>query len=155
MKKVIVAILFTIFVVCLAGCEKTDTDVAIEDYKWDLTVIQSEKDGAIVGCGSASYEKYKYIEGIKIVDLTLTAQNGSFMISDSANDKNYNGTYTVNISNKNCMIYDIVIGEESGHATTAYTEYKNEADTVQRIPTLIVSVGDYSLTFQHKLAKEE
>ena len=155
MKKVIVATLFTILAVCLTGCGKTDTDVAIEDYKWKLTVIQSGKDGSIVGCSSETYEMHKDIEGIKVVDLILTAQNGNFIISDNANDKNYNGTYTVNISNKNCMIYDIVIGEESGHATTAYTEYKNEADTVQRIPTLIVSVGDYSLTFQHKLATEE
>ena len=155
MKKIIVPILFTIFVVCLACCGKTKTDAAIEDYKWNLTVIQSGKDGSIVGCSSETYEMHKDIEGIKVVDLILTAQNGNFIISDNANDKNYNGTYTVNISKKNCMIYNIVMGEESGHATTAYTEYKNEADAIQRIPTLILSVGDYSLTFQHKLATEE
>ena len=153
MKKVIVATLFTILAVCLTGCGKAD--VAIEDCKWELTVIQSGKDGSIVGCSSESYEIHKDVEGIKVVDLILTAQNGNFTISDSANGKIYNGTYKVNISKKNCMIYDIVMGEESGHATTAYTEHKNETGTVQRIPTLIVSVGDYSLTFQHKLATEE
>ena len=148
MKKIIVAILFTILVVCLAGCGKTDTDVAIEDYKWDLTVIQSEKDGAIVGCGSASYEKYKYIEGIKIVDLTLTAQNGSFTICDSTDDKNYDGTYKVSIGKKMSMIYDIVMGKESGHATSAYTEYKYGTDPVRKVPTLIVSIGGFILHFQ-------
>ena len=148
MKKVIVAILFTILVVCLAGCGKTDTDVAIEDYKWDLTVIQSEKDGTIVGCASASYEKYKYIEGIKIVDLTLTAQNGNFTIRDSTDDKNYDGTYKVSIGKKMSMIYDIVMGEESGHATSAYTEYKYGTDPVRKVPTLIVSIGGFILHFQ-------
>ena len=148
MKKVIVAILFTILVVCLAGCGKTDTDVAIEDYKWDLTVIQSEKDGTIVGCASASYEKYKYIEGIKIVDLTLTAQNGNFTIRDSTDDKNYDGTYKVSIGKKMSMIYDIVMGEESGHATSAYTEYKYGTGPVRKVPTLIVSIGGFILHFQ-------
>ena len=152
MKKIITIILSAILLVCLVSCGKTD--VAIEDYQWELTLIQSSIDGSIVGCGSEHYEMHKEIEGIKVVDLTLTAENGSFIITDITNNTSYEGTYTVNNSKKKSMIYDIVVGEETGYATSAYTEYKDGTGTTQRTPTLIVSIGDYSLNFQYELAVE-
>ena len=152
MKKIITIILSAILLVCLVGCGKTE--VAIEDYQWELTLIQSNKDGSIIGCGSEHYEMHKEIECIKVVDLTLTAENSSLTITNITSNASYNGTYKVNNSKKKSMIYDIVIGEESGYATSAYTEYKDGTGTTQRTPTLIVSIGDYSLNFQYELAVE-
>ena len=59
MKKIITIILSAILLVCLVSCGKTE--VAIEDYQWELTLIQSNKDGSIVGCGSEHYEMHKEI----------------------------------------------------------------------------------------------
>ena len=53
LKKVITIILSAILLVCLVSCGKTE--VAIEDYQWELTLIQSSKDGTIAKDGTVTY----------------------------------------------------------------------------------------------------
>ena len=140
MRKVsftLVAFLFLFLT--LAGC--SSDIVKIEGYEWKLTLIQSNEDGSVVGCASEHYEMHKEIEGLVVIDLICSASDGEFSITDKTNDKSYNGTYK-------STIYEIATAENAGNAVTAYTKYKDGFAATSKTPTLIITLGDYTLNFQ-------
>lgn len=144
MKKIISIFLMLIFTFALSACNSDE--FAIEDYEWkmrtvmrnDIEVAQNE-DELVVAVGEAD-ELYPDAE---IVDLTLTAKNGEITVTDTTNNKTYNGTYKVSRETPDGTDYEITIDGVTGHATAAPTEYYND----QTIPTLPINIDGYSVYF--------
>ncbi len=105
--------------------------------------IQSSEDGSIIGCSSEAYELHKDIEDIIVADLVCTAKDGALTIKDTTNGTEYAGTYEVADESKDSVIYNVVIGEDTGTAVSSITK----ADDGSEAPTLIITVDEYSLTF--------
>lgn len=144
MKKIISIFLMLIFTFALSACNSDE--IAIEDYEWkmrtvmrnDIEVAQNE-DELVVAVGEAD-ELYPDAE---IVDLTLTAKDGEITVTDTTNNKTYNGTYTIMQKTPDGTDYEVIIDGVSGNATVAPTEYYNNQET----PTLPINIDGYSVYF--------
>lgn len=144
MKKIISIFLMLIFTFALSACNSDE--IAIEDYEWkmrtvmrnDIEVAQNE-DELVVAVGEAD-ELYPDAE---IVDLTLTAKDGEITVTDTTNNKTYNGTYTIMQKTPDGTDYEVIIDGVSGNATVAPTEYYNNQET----PTLPINIDGYSIYF--------
>ena len=144
MKKIISIFLMLIFTFALSACNSDE--IAIEDYEWkmrtvmrnDIEVAQNE-DELVVAVGEAD-ELYPDAE---IVDLTLTAKDGEITVTDTTNNKTYNGTYTIMQNTPDGTDYEVIIDGVSGNATVAPTEYYNNQET----PTLPINIDGYSVYF--------
>ena len=77
----------------------------------------------------------------KIIELTLTAQNGELILTDVTNGKTYNGIYNVSRKTIKSIDYEITIDGIKGYATVAQTKYYDGSET----PTLPINLGDYAL----------
>lgn len=130
----------------LTGC--SSDGVKIEGHQWKLTLVQSGEDGSIVACGSEHYDMHKEIENIIVVDLECSVKNGKFTIQDKTNNKTYEGTYKLSSTNPDGAIYELSTSTNDGMAVTANTEYTDHKGTKSYTPTLIITLGDYSLNFQ-------
>lgn len=147
MKKIsFILSVILVFALVLTGCGSDG--VKIEGHQWELTLIQSGEDGSIVACGSEHYEMHKEIEGIIVVDLTFSVENGKFTIQDKTNNKAYEGTYKLSSTSPDGAIYELTTANNSGMAVTANTEYTDHNGTKTYTPTLIATLGDYSMNFQ-------
>ena len=144
MKKIISIFLMLIFTFALSACNSDE--FAIEDYEWkmrtvmrnDIEVAQKE-DELVVAVGEAD-ELYPDAE---IVDLTLTAKNGEITVTDTTNNKIYNGTYTIMQKTPDGTDYEVIIDGVSGNATVAPTGYYDDPE----ISTLPINIGDYAIYF--------
>ena len=144
MKKIISIFLMLTFTFALSACNSDE--FAIEDYEWkmrtvmrnDIEVAQNE-DELVVAVGEAD-ELYPDAE---IVDLTLTAKNGEITVTDTTNNKTYNGTYKVSQETPDGTDYEVTIDGVSGNATVAPTGYYDDPE----IPTLPINIGNYSIYF--------
>ena len=143
MKKILSMFLVTLMLIVFVGCGSTN-NVTFEGYEWKLTFIQSNKDGSIIGCASEHYEAHKDIEDLIVVDLICSAENGNFVITDNTNNTKYSGTYTAIDENAESIIYDIATSTNKGTAVSSVTKDDRGGET----PTLIITIGDYSLNFQ-------
>ncbi len=147
MKKVIALILSFALSVCLVACGN-NYECAIDGYTWTMTTIQSLKtNGDVVAYAphDATFDKDTYPTAVP-VDMTCMGKDGSFHIIDKTNGTTYSGNYEVAEKDLTATIYKIVIGENIGRAVVSSTNYQDGT----KIPTLIVSIGDYSLNFQSK-----
>ena len=142
MKKALPLFLIVALLVGLAGC--SSESVQIEGHDWVLTLIQSTDDGSVIGCASEHYEMHKEIDDIIVVDLTFSASDGVFTIKDKTNNTSYEGTYSVKDKGTDSTIYTITTASSSGTAVTSVTT----SDSVQDTPTLIITIGEYTLSFQ-------
>ncbi len=147
MKKIWL-ILSAVLVLALALTGCGSDGVKIEGHQWKLTLVQSGEDGSIVACGSEHYELHKELKDIIVVDLECSVGNGKFTIQDKTNHKNYEGTYKLSSTNPDGAIYELETAANSGMAVTANTEYTDHNGTKTYTPTLIVTLGDYSMNFQ-------
>ena len=143
LKKVFAAMLSAVLLLALAACGSKEAWY-IESYDWDLTLVQSNEDGSIIGCASEHYEAHKEIEGLIVADLVCTAGGGYFTITDQTNNKSYHGNYEVSEESSKSTIYSITTKENTGTAVVSYTEHDDGTKT----PTLIITIGGYSLNFQ-------
>lgn len=147
MKKIwLILSAVLVLTLALTGCGSDG--VKIEGHQWELTLIQSGEDGSIVACGSEHYEMHKEIERIIVVDLTFSVENGNFTIQDKTNNKTYQGTYKLSSTNPDGAIYELSTSANDGMAVTANTEYTDHKGAKTYTPTLIVTLGDYSMNFQ-------
>ena len=132
------------FTFALSACNSDE--FAIEDYEWkmravmrnDIEVAQNE-DELVVAVGKTD-ELYPDAE---IVDLTLTAKDGEITVTDTTNNKTYNGTYKVSQETPDGTDYEVTIDGVSGNATVAPTGYYDDPE----IPTLPINIGNYSIYF--------
>ena len=144
MKKILSVLFVSLTVFALSAC---NADVVeIEDYEWKMRTVMSNdteatqyQDELVVAVGEAD-ELYPDAE---IVDMTLTAKDGEITITDSTNDKTYNGTYEVKQKTPKRTVYEIIIDGATGYATVSPTEYYDGSE----IPTLPINIDGYSLYF--------
>ena len=149
MKKIwLILSAVLILALALTGCGSDG--VKIEGHQWELALVQFGEDGSIVACGSEHYEMHKEIENIIVVDLECSVENGKFIIQDKTNNKSYEGTYKLSSTNPDGAIYELETSINDGMAVTANTEYTDYKGTKTYTPTLIVTLGDYSMNFQLK-----
>lgn len=148
MKKVLSLIFATLLLVSLVGC--SSEAVKIEGYEWKLTLIQLNKDGSIIGCGTAHYEAHKEIENIIVVDLVCSAENGKFTITDKTNNTSYSGNYEIDYESGESTIYSITTTSNTGTAVSSITKSDYGFGKTEKTPTLIITIGDYALNFQAK-----
>ena len=141
MKRILLVFLL-IFSIALSSCGAEL--FAIEDFEWKMRTVmsvdatQSSNDFVIaVGEPDSAHPNAKTVE------LTLSAKDGVLTLSDITNGKTYGGTYKVKAKTPKSIDYEIVIDGVSGYATVAATEYYDGS----RIPTLPVSLGEYSFYF--------
>lgn len=118
--------------------------VTIENHTWDLTFIQSDETGAVLGCASEYAEDHKDIENLIVVDLSCDAPGTYFTITDKTNHKTYYFNYEVMEESSGTIIYNIKSDISKGIAVTSATIL----DDGTSIPTLVITINDYTLSFQ-------
>lgn len=138
MKKI--CAIFILLLICLTGCSNTEKVPKIDDYTWQMTSIQGGEDGSVIACSPEMASSY---EGAKQITLICEAKNGKFTLTDSTNNKSYLGTYSITKTSAESIIYEILIDDKKGYATTGLTTYLNESQN----PTFIIAIGDYALNF--------
>ena len=144
MKKILPVIMIAILILALGGC--SSQAVTIENHTLKLTFIQSTEDGAIIGCASDYYEDHKDIENLIVVDLACDAPGTYFTIIDKTNHNTYYFNYAVKEENSETIIYDVTSDINTGMAVTSVTK----ADDGTETPTLIITIGEYTLNFQDR-----
>ena len=135
MKKVLSLILATLLFIGLVGC--SSETVKIEGYEWKLTLIQSNEDGAIIGCGTAHYEAHKEIENIIVVDLVCSAENGKFTITDKTNNTSYSGNYEIDDESGESTIYSITTTSNTGTAVSSITKSNYDIVKTEKTPAIL------------------
>ena len=134
----VIALLFVLMI--FSSC--STKLVAIDECEWKMRTIMSNSEGAsdfviVVGKPDDVYPD------AKIIELTLTAQNGELILKDTTNNKTYNGTYKIQRKTTQSIDYEITIDGMNGYAAIAHTKYYDGSET----PTLPISLGDYALYF--------
>lgn len=140
MKKLIFAfLLLSILLLNVSACGKEP--FRIEDREWRMrTVMHTEGESVTVpavGEVDAAYPD------AKIIDLTLTAKNGTLTVTDATNSKTYTGTYKridIDLESDN---YEVTIDGETGYATVSVTNYHDGSEEA----TLLIRCGDDSVYF--------
>ena len=145
MKKCAAAALLALLL-CLAGCGKTEK-VPIDQYTWRLRSVQGA-DGAVVACAPEQSELYDGAPAV--VTMTCEAEAGALTLTDADSGACYTGTYQTEQTDPESTLYTIKLDDTAGHAVSAMTTYQ---DGSQR-PTLIFSLGDYTLNFQSVSSEE-
>lgn len=146
MKKTI-AILLLLVTFSLLGCNSSH--YTIDKYDWKLvTVAWSELNGDIVACSKTVLDEYAPLGVTKTVDLELFATHGWYTIKNLEDNSKFRGTYKVLNSQPIAEIYEIIIGENSGYATSTFKEYRDNRGNYEKVPTLVFTFNGYILTFQ-------
>ena len=135
-------LLLIIFVFVLSACGAGK--VKIEDYEWKMRYVMHGEDNQLV-VDAASEENDTHPEA-KILDMTLIAKDGKITITDTTNNKTYEGTYTVSGKNPKGTDYKVTIDGKSGYATVAMTAYADGNEE----PTLPINLAGYSIYFYAK-----
>lgn len=144
MLKRLIPFLF-LFALLLTGCA-TDADSnantpAIDQYSWQMTSAQSEDaEGQAIAYGPGGTSTLD--TAVEII-LTCSAENGKFLFTDETNETTYTGVYELTDTSQESLIYEVAVGETEGMAVVAMTTYHDDS----QMPTLIISLGDYSLNF--------
>lgn len=138
MKRLLAIILSTIFMTGSIGCTQKEI-VSIDAYQWNITTIQN-KNGEVIG----GY--YEYLDDNSDMEIRLScyAEEGTFTIEDYTNIDYYEGNYQIEEENSKSIIYNITIDDNSGTAVTSITEDNNG----NKIPTMVMTVDNYTLNFQ-------
>lgn len=144
MKKLLSSVLMAVFLFTLSACNSEK--FAIEDYEWkmravmrnDIEVAQNE-DELVVAVG----EYDELYSDVTIVELTLTAKEGTITMTDVTNDKTYSGTYDVIKRTSEGADYKVTIDGVNGFATASAAKYYDDSE----VPTLPINLGDYCVYF--------
>lgn len=144
MKRLVLFFPIIFAIILLSSCA---IDLAsIEDYEWKMSAVmsasvsdaQDERDFVIaVGEEDAAHPD------AKIVELVLTANDGILTLTDASAGKTHNGTYKITAKTPKSIDYEVTIDGIKGYATVAPTKYYDGSE----VPTLPISIGDYSLYF--------
>ena len=133
-------LLMALLLLILAGCSNSNAP-KIEDYNWVMTSVQSMDTGeqaiAYGERGSSTLDSAKQIE------LICCAEDGNLTLTDQTNDETYTGTYTMNETDTQSSIYEIVLDGNEGMAVVAMTTYHDGSQE----PTFIINLGDYAINF--------
>ena len=139
MKKTLSVVIALIVLLLLSSC--TSERIKIEDRAWKMRYAMHGEDDKLI-IDAVDKEDETHPEA-KLTDITLTARDGKITITDSTNDKTYEGTYSVESRTLREINYKITIDGREGYATVAMTTYADGSEE----PTLPINLGEYSLYF--------
>ena len=140
MKKTLSLILL-VLILLLSFSSCSLGKVKIDDYTWILrTAMYVQGEELII---SASEETSSAHPQTSVVNVTLRAADGKITVTDSTNEKSYEGTYKVTKKTPAGTDYEITIDGKSGYATCAMTVYADGREE----PTLPINLAGYSLYF--------
>jgi len=144
MKRLIVFVLTLVLTVLLSACGKET--LHIEDYQWKMRVVMSDfaevpadEDALVIAVG----EFDELYPNAKIVELILTASDGTIMLVDATNDETYSGTYSLLEETSKEIHYEIAVGGIIGRATLSSSKRYSGMEK----PTLPIHFGEYSVYF--------
>lgn len=130
--------------VLLAGCSGKQDDSGvpkIEDHAWQMTTVQSiEAEGRVIAFGP---DGSSTLDDAAEMQMECSAERGSLILTDQTNSVTYTGTYQLDETDRQTSRYKVVLGDAEGWAVSAMTTYHDKNQT----PTLIISLGDYTLNF--------
>ena len=131
-------LLLTTIVLILSSCgyEK----LKIENYDWKMRYVMHGGDNQVVIDAVGEDDPSS---DAKTVHITLKAENGKITVTDSTNNRTYEGSYTVSGKTPREIKYNVVIDGIAGHGAVAMTTYYDGKEE----PTLPISLGDYSIYF--------
>lgn len=136
-----IAVLFLVAMLLgLTACAQSDN--LIENNLWNIATVQStENNGAIIACAQNTAAS-----DAALIDLSLSAQNGTLTLKDRTNAATYDGTYAITDSDAQSTIYAVTLNGIDGTAVLSDTKY---ADGTAHA-TLIMTIGNDTLTFYGK-----
>ena len=136
MKKTTILLVLTFALMLLTAC--SPRTISIEDHTWRMrTIIQNDSDASVPAVGITD-ELYP---DAPVIDLTLTAEAGKLVITDSTNNAVYEGTYAVADKSSATVNYVVTVNGQDGYAATALTEYSDNS----KMPTMTINLGSYSI----------
>ncbi len=140
MKKTIsIILLLTVLMVTLPSCRSEK--LKIEDCQWQMRYVMHVENGEVAM--DAVREIDAAHPNAKIINMTLSAANGTLTLTDETNGTSYEGSYSVKRRTPDGIDYEITVDGIDGYATVAMTTY---ADGTQE-PTLPINLGEYSMCF--------
>lgn len=77
------------------------------------------------------------------VILKCAAADGELTLTDETGGSICTGTYRLADTNKETMIYDVIMEDCNGMAVVSMTAYQDKSQK----PILIITLGDYSMNF--------
>lgn len=121
----------------LTGCGIHSEDIGLDDFKWKLELV-TDKSGAILASGSQKDIENKLTDNYKDISCICDA-NSNISITDSSDGKNWNGKYTLKMSDRDAKSYDLTFQEDfsvtgilgkrkysNGESKYSFTIYKDD-----------------------------
>ncbi|MBQ9745510.1 MAG: hypothetical protein IJW21_01640 [Clostridia bacterium] len=138
MKKIIALVLLvSLALACLCSCGEKKRAYELLNGK-TFCFEYARVDAEVRACASALAEKYPETRN---VDYTLKAEEGALTFTGEGGT--YTGTYTVSEVLEKSIVYEITVGEESGHASL--TEQSRADGTAEYV--FIITIRGYVVTF--------
>ena len=126
-----------------AGCTDTGT-VPIETMAWRFATVQNTQDGFVTACAEELAEQYP-----QAVPTDITCAFDGGVITIGTDKERHSGRYTLTETDGgNTALYEIDFDGKTGRMTSGITQYGDGA----REGTLIITVGEYVVTFRASLA---
>lgn len=136
MKKLTIMLALTFALTLLTAC--SPQTIGIDDHTWKMrTIIQNNSDASVPAVGVAD-ELYP---DAPVIDLTLTAEAGKIVITDTTNNAEYEGTYVAVDKSSSTINYKVTVNGQEGYAATTLSEYSDNS----KKPTMTINLGSYSL----------
>lgn len=141
-RTVALLILIITTALLLIGCSD---GARITDNDWVMTLAQTEG-GKIVAYGKEGEANKEFFGDATLSEVELSAEFGKFTITDTTSGKSYEGSYKKKESKDGGTVYKIKIGECDGTAIVSSAENSSDGN----LPTLIIAVGGYAMSFKAK-----
>ncbi|MGL4911247.1 MAG: hypothetical protein ACRC3Y_02320 [Romboutsia sp.] len=136
MKKLITIIILCSSFICISGCNLYNQKII-----WNLEYIQN-KSGEIIYCSMENKDIYP---DATIKNIICVLQESNLTITDKDTDTEWSGNYKqIESIGNHTSIYEIIFDSETGKLVKSFTKYVDGTSH----DTLIISCGEYSLTFR-------
>ncbi|MBE6655766.1 MAG: hypothetical protein E7609_02710 [Ruminococcaceae bacterium] len=136
MKKALAILLALLLSLsCLFACSAAPK---INKESWALVSVTKNEDFLYIASSYADAAP-----GVPTLDCTLTANRGSFTITELASGKTYTGTYGEREELGIVAEYTITVENRQGNALVSHSEDEDG----NLLTTLVLHLGDYALLF--------
>lgn len=147
MKKIVIYALTLIYMLSLIGCGvKGKAVLYMDSYEWKMqtvmnndTELTSNEDSLVIAVGKPD----TLYPNAPIVNLLLTASNGTITLVDATNNQTYDGTYKLIEEASKEVHYEISIDGVTGLAVVSTNGHFSETVVL----TLAINMSDYSVYF--------
>ena len=137
MRRVMLLLLFLLL---LTSCS-TSTAPNPAACRWQLTTVQQADTGEIIACAPEAAGAPQEVARLQM-RCTIEA-DGTLLLTDEDSRQTLNGSLQLRQSDPRSLVYALVLGDHTGLASVSYTVFADD----QLLPTLLLSIGGYALTF--------